>query len=116
MARELLFSVTKDDCDWTYFKGQGAGGQARNKTSSGARCQHRDSGAVGQCTDSRSQVENKRRAFLRMSETPEFKKWHRWQVLIHNGMAAKIEAEVDQMMDPRYLKVEVVENGDWIEQ
>ena len=32
MAKELLFSVTKDDFDWDYFRAGGKGGQHQNKT------------------------------------------------------------------------------------
>ena len=29
--KELLFSVTAADCDWSYTKGTGAGGQKKTK-------------------------------------------------------------------------------------
>nr|WP_298657373.1 peptide chain release factor-like protein [uncultured Flavobacterium sp.] len=63
--KELLFSVTKEDCDWSYTKGTGSGGQKRNKTSSAVHCTHRESGAKGYSEASRSQLDNKRDAFLK---------------------------------------------------
>lgn len=35
MSRQLLFSVTRDDCDWQTFRAGGKGGQNQNKVSSG---------------------------------------------------------------------------------
>ena len=57
--RKLLFSVTAKDCDWDYYRGSGAGGQKRNKTSNAVRCTHKDSKAVGKAEDTRSQLQNK---------------------------------------------------------
>ena len=76
MSKELLFSVTASDCDWSYTKGTGAGGQKRNKTSSAVHCTHRLSGAHGYSEASRSQLDNKRDAFVKMVQTEEFKQWH----------------------------------------
>lgn len=70
-----MFSVTAADCDWDVFRGSGNGGQKKQKTSSGVRCTHRASGAVGKATDSREQSENRKTAFVRMAETLEFKVW-----------------------------------------
>ena len=70
--RELLFSVTAKDCEWSYTKGTGAGGQKRNKTSSAVHCTHRPSGAHGYSEASRSQHDNKREAFVKMAESKEF--------------------------------------------
>lgn len=46
--REPIVTVTAADCRWDYYRGSGAGGQHRNKTSSAVRCTHEPSGAVGQ--------------------------------------------------------------------
>lgn len=69
------FSITADDCKWYYYIGSGDGGQKRQKTASACRCVHEPSGAVGLSQDSRKQIENKRTAFKRMTETKEFKSW-----------------------------------------
>ena len=31
--KEKLFTVTANDCTWTYYRGSGPGGQKKNKTS-----------------------------------------------------------------------------------
>lgn len=103
---ELLFSVTARDCRWDYFRGTGKGGQKRNKTESGVRCTHVDSGAVGQSDDTRSQHQNKRIAFKRMSETDAFKTWHRRECARRLGDEVKIREAVDAAMHPSNLNVE----------
>jgi len=103
---DLLFSVTAKDCRWDYFRGSGKGGQKRNKTESGVRCTHYASGAVGQSDDTRSQHVNKRTAFQRMSDTAEFKSWHRREVGKHLGVEQQIKDAVDKSMQPQNLEVE----------
>lgn len=70
-----IFSVTKKDLDIQSFRTGGAGGQHRDKTSNGVRVVHRESGAVGMSTESRSWNENRRVAFRRMAESNRFKMW-----------------------------------------
>ncbi len=111
--RELLFSVTKDDCDWSYTKGTGAGGQARNKTSSAVHCKHRASGAKGYSESSRSQHENKRDAFVKMCETKEFKEWHRLETLRRTGMLDQIDRKVAEELTK--IKIEIRIDGKWTE-
>ena len=106
MAKEVLFSVTAADCRWDYFRGSGKGGQKRNKTESGVRCTHIESGAVGQSDDTRSQHKNKRTAFKRMSETEAFKSWHRREVGKHLGEEQRIKDAVEAAMHPSNLDVE----------
>lgn len=75
MGKQRLFSITAADCEWQVFRGSGDGGQKRQKTSSGVRCVHRLSGAEGKATDSREQSQNRKRAFERMTASPEFQSW-----------------------------------------
>jgi protein subunit release factor B len=75
MQRELILSVTVKDCDVQTFRAGGNGGQAQNKTDSGVRIVHRPSGARGESREGRSQLQNKRAAFRRMAESPEFQRW-----------------------------------------
>ena len=109
--KQLLFSVTKDDCKWDYFRCPGKGGQKVNKTSSGVRCTHPPSKAVGQSCDERSQHLNKRIAFKRMANTKEFKKWHEIEVARQTGALDLIHKQVEQEM--KKIQVEVKENGKW---
>lgn len=112
--KQLLFSVTKDDCDWSYTKGTGAGGQKKNKTSSAVHCTHRQSGAHGYCEESRSQLENKRTAFVRMANTPEFKKWHHLESLRRTGVLQDIDNAVEREMTK--IRVEVKHGGVWVDE
>ena len=109
MGRKLLFSVTKDDCDWDTFTAGGKGGQHQNRVHSGVRCRHRASGAVGESRDTRSQIINKRSALRRMVESEKFIAWHKIEVARRLGEGADlaaIEASVDAAMDEPNLKVE----------
>lgn len=111
MARELINSVTADDCEWQYFRAGGKGGQNQNKTSSGVRCIHHPSGARGESREHRTQLENRRAAFRRMAESPKFKMW----VQVEAGQKASIDAEVEKMMAPGNIRVEVKdEKGKWV--
>lgn len=111
MERERILSVTLADCDVQTFRTGGPGGQKQNKTSSGVRVIHRDSGARGECREERSQHLNKRRAFRRMVETTTFQSWLKMQL----GRDEHIRAEVERSMWPHNIKTEVRENGSWVE-
>ena len=116
MTRELLYSVTANDCRFDYFRGSGKGGQKRNKTNSAARCTHIASGAVGQSDDTRSQHQNKRIAFRRMANTATFKAWHSLETARRTGRLEQAEEAVNKAMLPANLFVEVYANGVWVEE
>lgn len=112
--RELLFSVTAADCEWSYTKGTGCGGQKRNKTSSAVHCTHRPSGAKGYSEASRSQLDNKQDAFRKMAESAEFKKWHHLESLRRSGQMKRIDDIVAEELCK--VKVEVKdEDGKWVQ-
>lgn len=73
--RERITLVSRKDLEISYFRGSGAGGQKRNKTSSGVQILHPESGAIGRASDTRSQEQNKQAAFRRMVDSPKFKFW-----------------------------------------
>lgn len=73
--KQLLFSVKKEDLLIQNFCSGGPGGQHQNKTASGARVIHKESGAVGESREERCQQRNIKTAFKRMTETFEFKSW-----------------------------------------
>jgi protein subunit release factor A len=79
------------------------------KTSSGIRIIHVASGAVGQATDTRSQNENRQIAFKRLAESDKFVRWVRAQ-------AFDLEQRVEKALRPHNIKVEVKENGRWVEE
>lgn len=109
MTRELVLSVTLADCDVQTFRSGGPGGQKQNKTDSGVRIIHRASGARGECREQRSQLQNKRIAFKRMTSTDEFKAWLRVEL----GQEARLKAQVERELWPDRLKTEVFEDGEW---
>jgi len=113
--KEKLFSVTLKDCDVQPYRGSGAGGQKRNKTSSAIRLVHRDSGAVGQCENYREQTKNKSEAFKRMTQTKEFKTWMRIATARATGELRQIEEKVEEEM--KKVRVDVKDDkGRWVEE
>ena len=111
-TKEILFSVTANDCEWSYTKGTGSGGQKKNKTSSAVHCMHRPSGAHGYSEASRSQLDNKREAFVKMANSKEFKEWHKMETMRRNGQMAVIDAIVER--EVKKFKIEVHdEQGRW---
>src|ERR1035437_8145808 len=93
--RTKMFSITAEDCQWDVFRGSGDGGQKKQKTSSGVRCTHEPSGAIGKSTESREQSQNRRKAFLRMTETAEFKSWLNLKIDAYQGLV-EIEEATEQ--------------------
>lgn len=113
MPKTKLFSVTIDDCDVEALAStSGGGGQNRNRRHTAIRITHRASGAVGYSADERSQLQNKTVAFRRMTETKEFKAWHR-RTTAELVSGKTIEQAVEEAMDPKNLKVEVRGKAGW---
>jgi protein subunit release factor B len=117
--KQLLFSVTKKDFRVDTFRAGGKGGQNQNKTESGVRVTHIESGAVGEARDSRDQHSNKEAAFKRCIESPKFKSWHKIKTSfmlqgIQDG-EKEIERRVNESMQDKNLKTEIKdEQGRWI--
>jgi hypothetical protein len=113
--RELLFKITRKDFDIKTFRSGGPGGQHQNKTDSGVRIVHRESGAVGESRSEKSQLTNKKLAFERLVESPKFRVWLNGKVI--EAIEGKtIEQRVEEQMKPDKLKIEVVnEQGQWTE-
>jgi len=112
--KTLLFSVTAKDCDFETFCTGGNGGQHRNAKKNGVRVRHRASGAVAEHRDGRDQRKNKEAAFAKLTETKEFKKWHRAQVARLIGtdlleairLKENVERVVTAQMARKNLKIE----------
>jgi len=111
--KKPLFSITAKDCEWSYTKGSGNGGQKKNKTSSAVHCMHRPSGAHGYSEASRSQAENKRDAFQKMYESDAFKKWLHIEFMKRSGEMAEIDRRVEQEL--LKVKTEIKIDGKWTE-
>lgn len=107
--KERVFTVTKEDFDVQVFRSGGKGGQNQNKVSSGVRIVHRASGAKAESREYRDQPQNKKAAFRRLVETPAFKTWLRIETskaMLSTIQKRRIEKEVEEWMDEKYLKVE----------
>lgn len=115
MTRQLLFSVTKKDLVIQTFRAGGKGGQNQNKRDTGVRIIHPESGARAEAREHRTQGQNKKAAFRRMIETKEFKKWHRIKTAIMLGLVMEVEEKVDQLMDKKNIRVQVRQNGKWVD-
>lgn len=112
--RELILSVSIHDCEVQTFRSGGKGGQNQNKVNSGVRVIHHPSGARGESRESRDQPVNKRNAFLRMAETPQFKAWLA-VACGHVKSDEQIRREVAaELADPTKLRVEVRRDGRWM--
>ncbi len=111
-GKSLLFSVTLKDCDVETKRGHGKGGQNRNTRDTAVRIVHRPSGAVGESQEQRNQLQNKRAAFLRMTETPEFKIWLRKESALRSGQPTPEEL-VEKQWKPDLIKTEIKNEGKW---
>jgi len=114
MDKKLLFSVTKKDFDIQTFRCGGHGGQKVNKTSSGVRIIHRESGAVGESREERSQYQNKKLAFQRLVKDVKFKVWLNRKVF-EITQNESLDDIVDREMSLENLKIEIKdEEGRWM--
>ena len=115
MPRERIIHLTKKDFIRQTFRAGGKGGQKQNKTSSGVRFIHEPSGARGESREERSQEQNERTAFLRMANSLKMRQWIAQQ---HRTLelGETIEQEVERMMNPDNLRIEVKDDdGRWTE-
>ena len=111
--RELLFTLTKKDFKVQTFRAGGKGGQHQNKTDSAVRIIHPDSGAVGESRKHRSQHQNKKVAFEHLVAHVKFRVWHAAKCQeIFRGQS--IEEKVKKDMTPENIKVEILEEGEWV--
>jgi protein subunit release factor B len=91
------------------FRCGGKGGQKQNKTSSGVRFTHIESGAVGESREERQQSQNKKLAFQRCIESKQFQIWFKKKVareIISADEQRDIERQVDLSMREENLQVE----------
>lgn len=108
--KELLFKITKKDFEIQTFRAGGKGGQKQNKTETGVRFIHKESGARGEARDSRSRHVNEKNAFNRLVSTKKFQTWLKLEIARRTGELDKIERRVnkwvDEQMKEENLKVE----------
>lgn len=116
--KELIFSITIDDFDVSYFS-TGKGGQNINRHMKMVRMKHPPSGATGIGKRHRSLKQNTRDAFNNLVKSKKFQYWIKIEASKRSEwyieMQKKIEAEVDRAMDEKNLKIEIYRNGNWVE-
>lgn len=108
--KEKILSVTIHDCTVQTFRAGGAGGQNQNKRDTGVRIIHEPSGAVAECREERSQLQNKKKAWKKLSEHPKMLLW----IKLQSGLSAKVAAELDQWMFPHNIRAEKKVDGKWV--
>jgi len=113
--KQLIFRLTRKDFVVEAKTGHGKGGQNRNRRRTACRIFHEPSGAEGNAQDEREYKRNERLAFERLVATKKFKTWHSIETARRLGQLARIDEEVERMMNPKNLSVEVKnEKGLWV--
>jgi peptide chain release factor 1 len=117
-VKELLFSITKKDFEITYFSGTGKGGQHRNKHQNCVRIKHLATGLIGIGQVERSLEQNKKQAFLNLTNNKKFKTWLKIEAsraMLSKEEVLKKEREledlVDKMMQEENLKIEYLKES-----
>lgn len=112
--KKYSIRVTHADCEFTFTKGGGPGGQNVNKRNTKCRCFHRPSGATGVSADERSAEQNKRTAFVRMAHTDTFTKWAHLEAARLSGRLAEADDNVRRALAAHNLRLEVKDaDGRW---
>lgn len=112
--RERITICSRKDFDVSYFVGSGHGGQNRQKCHTGVNIIHRESGAIGRASDSRSQEQNKTAAFKRLRAHPKFQFWltkKLWELREQETM----EESIAKSLTAENLRYEIKEGGKWIQ-
>jgi protein subunit release factor B len=107
--RKKILTVTADDCELQTFRAGGHGGQNQNKRDTGVRWIHHPSGARGESREHRTQWQNKKAAWKRMANTPQFKYW----VAVQTKQVESEEKYLERMMKPENLREEHRIDGKW---
>lgn len=103
--KEKILTISKKDFKVQTFQSGGPGGQHQNRTSSGVRIIHIESGAVGESRNDKSQHRNKKLALQRLVKKQKFQLWVQRKVFEVTG-GKTIEQRVEEQMYPENLKIE----------
>jgi len=106
MPKQLLFSLTKKDFRFDTFRSGGKGGQNQNKRDTGVRITHLETGISAESREERSQLQNKKKAFQRLINNPQFQLWLKRKAIQKTLDMQEIERKVDDMMREENLKLE----------
>lgn len=104
--RELLHSITKNDFTIQPFKGSGPGGQHRNKNATAIRLIHNESGVQAESQKHKSQRQNRKEAFNKLINSPEFRKWHRIKTAEALFGKNNMDRQLNEWMRPENFQIE----------
>ena len=107
--RKSILSLSKKDFTVQTFQSGGKGGQHQNKTDSGVRIIHPASGARAESRAHRSQLQNKKAAFKRLTASIDFR---RWVMAVTDG-GKSLEDKVAEAMMPENILIETKNDGKW---
>lgn len=108
---QKIISLTSKDFVLQTMRAGGKGGQYQNKTESAVRIIHPESGAIGESREERSQLQNKKIAFKRLTSCDKFRKW---LMLEHNRKCGllptqkQLEAEVDAQIEKDFADGKII--------
>jgi protein subunit release factor B len=112
----MKFTQTKDDFEYQWFSGTGAGGQNRNKNQNCFRIKHKATGIIKTGQSHKSREANKKEALQAMVADPKFRAYCEMK-LVELEKGKTLEQEVDEWMAPENLQVQVKdENGKWVDE
>lgn len=113
--KDKIFSIGKEDLEWSTFRGSGPGGQHKNKTDSAVRLRHAPSNTTVISQGDRCQLTNKKQALKQLANHPKFKAWcFRRMKELSEGIT--LEEKIEAITQPQYLKIECKnEENEWIE-
>ena len=110
LMRKKVLSLTEKDFEIHTFSTSGAGGQRRDRKATGVRIVHPASGVSASCSDTRSQHQNKMRAFKALTSDPRFRYWLDLEV---RGVES-VEKWMKNNFTSENIKVEVKSKGKWV--
>lgn len=103
IMRERILHIDINDCKIQTFSCGGKGGQNKDRRSTGVRIIHPPSEARGECREERTQLQNKKKAFVKMAESKEFQNWIKIET---SRILGQTDVWIKDQMKPENLLIE----------
>lgn len=113
-SKNLKLTLSKKDFSYQWFSGKGAGGQHRNKHQNCFRIKHLESGVFTTGQSHKERSSNKKEALSNLVKNPIFLSWCD-KKLKELETGKSIKDKVNDMMQSKYLKIEVKRDQKWVE-